>query len=121
MGRKILTCGNVTESEGNFVQPTIVEIFQNADVVKEELFGQVLYVMKFQLDLFFAACSTFLALAYNTASGIHGGLSFWSRGLGIATVEVVQSSTYRSVTSKFFKGMELWGRHTVRQDLEWNN
>jgi len=47
-GGKILTGGSVIESEGNFVQPTIIEISPNADVVKEELFAPVLYVMKFQ-------------------------------------------------------------------------
>lgn len=47
-GGKILVGGSVIESEGNFVQPTIVEISPSADVVKEELFGPVLYVMKFQ-------------------------------------------------------------------------
>lgn len=47
-GGKILTGGSVLESEGNFVQPTIVEISPDAPVVKEELFGPVLYVMKFQ-------------------------------------------------------------------------
>ncbi|KAF8401109.1 hypothetical protein HHK36_014413 [Tetracentron sinense] len=45
---KILTGGSIIESEGNFVQPTIVEISPNAAVVKDELFGPVLYVMKFQ-------------------------------------------------------------------------
>ncbi|KAJ7955998.1 Aldehyde dehydrogenase [Quillaja saponaria] len=45
---KILVGGSVIESEGNFVQPTIVEISQDAPVVKEELFGPVLYVIKFQ-------------------------------------------------------------------------
>ncbi|KAA8546662.1 hypothetical protein F0562_003107 [Nyssa sinensis] len=47
-GGKILIGGSVIESEGNFMQPTIVEISPTADVVKEELFGPVLYVMKFQ-------------------------------------------------------------------------
>ncbi|KOM39951.1 hypothetical protein LR48_Vigan04g014900 [Vigna angularis] len=47
-GGKILTGGSVLESEGNFVQPTIVEISPDAPVVKEELFTPVLYVMKFQ-------------------------------------------------------------------------
>ncbi|KAH7857941.1 hypothetical protein Vadar_018113 [Vaccinium darrowii] len=47
-GGKILTGGSVIESEGNFVQPTVIEISPNADVVKEELFAPVLYVMKFQ-------------------------------------------------------------------------
>ncbi|KAJ7979234.1 Aldehyde dehydrogenase [Quillaja saponaria] len=46
--RKILIGGSVIESEGNFVQPTIVEISPDTPVVKEELFGPVLYVMKFQ-------------------------------------------------------------------------
>lgn len=48
-GGKILTGGSVIESEGNYVQPTIVEISPKADVVKEELFAPVLYVMKFQV------------------------------------------------------------------------
>ncbi|GAA0162193.1 dehydrogenase [Lithospermum erythrorhizon] len=47
-GGKILTGGSVEMSEGNFVQPTIVEISPTAAIVKEELFGPVLYVMKFQ-------------------------------------------------------------------------
>lgn len=51
-GGKILTGGSVIESEGNFVQPTIVEISPNANIVKEELFGPVLYVMKFQASFF---------------------------------------------------------------------
>lgn len=49
-GGKILTGGSVIESEGNFVQPTIVEISPTADIVKEELFAPVLYVMKFQVN-----------------------------------------------------------------------
>ncbi|OVA08333.1 Aldehyde dehydrogenase domain [Macleaya cordata] len=48
LGGKILIGGSIIESEGNFVQPTIVEISPSAAVVKEELFGPVLYVMKFQ-------------------------------------------------------------------------
>lgn len=48
-GGNILIGGSTVESEGNFVQPTIVEISPNASVVKEELFGPVLYVMKFQV------------------------------------------------------------------------
>ncbi|XP_010656114.1 aldehyde dehydrogenase family 7 member A1 isoform X2 [Vitis vinifera] len=48
LGGNILIGGSTVESEGNFVQPTIVEISPNASVVKEELFGPVLYVMKFQ-------------------------------------------------------------------------
>ncbi|KAK2651911.1 hypothetical protein Ddye_011767 [Dipteronia dyeriana] len=47
-GGKILTGGSVIESEGNFVQPTIVEISPDADVVQEELFAPVLHVMKFK-------------------------------------------------------------------------
>lgn len=47
-GGKILAGGSVIESEGNYVQPTIVEISANSNVVKEELFGPVLYVLKFQ-------------------------------------------------------------------------
>lgn len=48
-GGKILIGGSVIESDGNFVQPTIVEISPDASVVKEELFGPVLYVMKFKV------------------------------------------------------------------------
>ncbi|KAK7817028.1 aldehyde dehydrogenase family 7 member a1 [Quercus suber] len=46
LGGKILVGGSVIESDGNFVQPTIVEISPDASIVKEELFGPVLYVMK---------------------------------------------------------------------------
>jgi hypothetical protein len=55
-GGKILTGGSVLESEGNFVQPTIVEISSDAAVVKEELFGPVLYVMKFQVVYYLYLC-----------------------------------------------------------------
>lgn len=47
-GGKILTGGSVLEREGNFVQPTVVEISHDAPIVKEELFGPVLYVFKFK-------------------------------------------------------------------------
>ena len=52
-GGKILVGGSTIESEGNFVQPTIVEISPDADVVKEELFAPVLYVMKFKVIMSF--------------------------------------------------------------------
>ncbi|WRX33137.1 Aldehyde dehydrogenase domain - like 10 [Theobroma cacao] len=39
LGGKILTGGTVIESDGSFVQPTIVEIYPDVSVVKEELFG----------------------------------------------------------------------------------
>lgn len=51
-GGKILVGGNIIESEGNFVQPTLVEISSSAEVVKEELFAPVLHVMKFQVRIF---------------------------------------------------------------------
>ena len=48
-GKILVGGGSAIESEGNFVQPTIIEISPDAPVVKEELFGPVLYVMKFQV------------------------------------------------------------------------
>ncbi|KAH7331412.1 hypothetical protein KP509_20G031600 [Ceratopteris richardii] len=47
-GGRILTGGHRLNQKGNFVQPTVVEISHDAEVVKEELFGPVLYVFKFQ-------------------------------------------------------------------------
>ncbi|XP_010479993.1 PREDICTED: aldehyde dehydrogenase family 7 member B4-like [Camelina sativa] len=47
-GGKILTGGKAVEGEGNFVEPTIIEISADAAVVKEELFAPVLYVLKFK-------------------------------------------------------------------------
>ena len=44
-----MTGGSIVEGVGNFVQPTVVEISHAADVVKEELFGPVLYVFKFEV------------------------------------------------------------------------
>eukprot|EP00249_Psilotum_nudum_P009070 c21688_g1_i1 orf=309-1844(+) len=47
-GGKILTGGSVIDHEGNFVQPTVVEISHDRPVVREELFGPVLYISKFE-------------------------------------------------------------------------
>lgn len=47
-GGKILTGGTVIESEGNFVEPTIVEISADADIVQHESFCPILYVFKFK-------------------------------------------------------------------------
>lgn len=47
-GGKILTGGKPVEGkEGNFVEPTLVEINHDADIVKTELFVPICYVMKF--------------------------------------------------------------------------
>lgn len=35
--------------DGNYVEPTVVEIAHTAPVVSEELFAPVLYVSKFQV------------------------------------------------------------------------
>ncbi|KAL1218919.1 Aldehyde dehydrogenase family 7 member B4 [Cardamine amara subsp. amara] len=47
-GGKVLTGGKAIEGDGNFVEPTIIEISADADVVKEELFAPVLYALKFK-------------------------------------------------------------------------
>lgn len=47
-GGKILYGGNAIQGEGNYVEPTIVYINHDADIVKEELFAPVVYVMKFK-------------------------------------------------------------------------
>lgn len=49
-GGKVLTGGKAIEGEGNFVEPTIIEISADAAVVKEELFAPVLYVLKFKVN-----------------------------------------------------------------------
>lgn len=46
-GGKILTGGNVIEDEGNYVEPTIIEISPDADIVQHESFCPILYVFKF--------------------------------------------------------------------------
>ena len=47
-GGKVLCGGKRVQREGNFVEPTIVSINHEADIVKEELFAPVVYVMKFK-------------------------------------------------------------------------
>ncbi len=37
------------EREGNYVEPTVVEISHDAPIVREELFSPILYVFKFQV------------------------------------------------------------------------
>lgn len=48
-GGKILTGGSVIDRDGNFVEPTVVEISHDAEIVREELFGPVLYVFKIKV------------------------------------------------------------------------
>jgi len=45
-GGKILHGGKVLEGDGNFVEPTIIEINHDAPIVKEELFVPILYAIK---------------------------------------------------------------------------
>jgi len=45
-GGKILVGGKAIEGEGNFVEPTIIEINHDAPIVKEELFVPILYAIK---------------------------------------------------------------------------
>lgn len=45
-GGKIVCGGKVIPGEGNFVEPTIVEIDRSASIVKEELFVPILYFIK---------------------------------------------------------------------------
>ncbi|RYY35779.1 aldehyde dehydrogenase family protein, partial [archaeon] len=47
-GGKIAYGGKRIEGAGNFVEPTIVEISPDAEIVKTELFVPILYVMKFK-------------------------------------------------------------------------
>ena len=66
-GGKVITGGKVHDKlpEGNYVEPTIVEIDPKADIVNEELFVPILYIFKFKtLDE---------AIEYN--NGVPQGLS----------------------------------------------
>lgn len=47
-GGKILHGGNALKGEGNYVEPTIIEINHDAECVKHELFAPVVYVFKFK-------------------------------------------------------------------------
>jgi len=46
-GGKLLIGGKQIEGEGNYVEPTIFEIDPSAEILKEELFVPILYLMKF--------------------------------------------------------------------------
>jgi len=45
-GGKVLTGGRVLEGDGNYVQPTIVEIGKQADIVQEETFAPILWAIR---------------------------------------------------------------------------
>lgn len=47
-GGKVLYGGNIVKGDGNYVEPTIISINHEADIVKHELFAPVVYVMKFK-------------------------------------------------------------------------
>jgi aldehyde dehydrogenase (NAD+) len=50
-GGRVLTGGKVVNQPGHFVQPTIIEMNQQREVMKEETFAPILYVMRYsQLD-----------------------------------------------------------------------
>lgn len=46
-GGRILYGGNRIAGPGNYVEPTIVEISADADIVNEEIFAPIVYVFKF--------------------------------------------------------------------------
>ena len=46
-GGKVLYGGNRIHDKGSFVEPTIIEVENHWDVVQEETFAPILYVMKF--------------------------------------------------------------------------
>ena len=47
-GGKVLHGGKVIPGDGNYVEPTIVEIKHDAEIVKHEIFAPITYVMKFK-------------------------------------------------------------------------
>ncbi|KAJ8574669.1 hypothetical protein ON010_g4545 [Phytophthora cinnamomi] len=47
-GGKILTGGKKVEGDGHFVEPTIVSIAHDADIVQKEIFAPILYALKFK-------------------------------------------------------------------------
>jgi acyl-CoA reductase-like NAD-dependent aldehyde dehydrogenase len=49
-GGKILAGGQQIPGAGNYVQPTLVEIDSSAEILQEELFVPILYIMKFKVE-----------------------------------------------------------------------
>lgn len=47
-GGKILAGGKVIEGSGNYVEPTIVEIDKDSEIIQTETFAPILYVFKFK-------------------------------------------------------------------------
>lgn len=47
-GGKIAFGGKVIQGEGNYVEPTLVEISPEAEIIKTELFVPICYLMKFK-------------------------------------------------------------------------
>jgi aldehyde dehydrogenase family 7 member A1 len=47
-GGKVLYGGKVIPGDGNYVEPTIVEIKHDAEIVQHEIFAPITYVMKFK-------------------------------------------------------------------------
>ncbi|KAF4042083.1 Aldehyde dehydrogenase family [Phytophthora infestans] len=47
-GGKVLTGGKKIEGDGHFVEPTIVSIAHDAEIVQKEIFAPILYALKFK-------------------------------------------------------------------------
>ena len=46
-GGQVLIGGSRVGSQGNFVQPTLIEIDQQTDIVRDETFAPILYIMRY--------------------------------------------------------------------------
>ena len=80
-GGKVLYGGNKIYDEGSFVEPTIIEAKNDWDVVQEETFAPILYVMKF----------TDLDEAINMHNNVPQGLSS-----AIFTLDIKNAETFLS-------------------------
>ena len=47
-GATVLSGGNILEQDGNFVEPTIIAVEQQVDIVLEETFAPILFVQRYQ-------------------------------------------------------------------------
>ena len=80
-GGKVLYGGNRIHDKGSFVEPTIIEVENHWDVVQEETFAPILYVMKF----------TDLHEAINMHNDVPQGLSS-----AIFTLDIKNAETFLS-------------------------